>query len=75
MFKNQKHIQNIYIQVVIDAERNEKKDIIHFYNEVYIKLMKDYIIATKPSPSEGNGNSRTPVITSQGNITPGINKP
>jgi hypothetical protein len=48
MFKNQKQISNIYIQVNIDTEKGEKKDIIHFYNEVYIKVMKDYIISTKP---------------------------
>lgn len=49
MFKNQRQFSNIYIQVVIDAEKNEKKDIIHFYNEIYIKVMKDYIISTKPN--------------------------
>lgn len=48
MFKNQKQISNIYIQVVIDQDKGEKKDIIHFYNEIYIKIMKDYIISTKP---------------------------
>ena len=44
MFKHQKSIQNIYIAVVINPETGEKKDIIHFYNEVYIKVMKEYII-------------------------------
>lgn len=48
MFRSQKQIQTIYIQVVINPETGEKKDIINFYNDVYIKVMKDYIIATKP---------------------------
>ena len=47
MFKNQRQISNVYIQVVIDFEKGEKKDIISFYNEVYIKVMKEYIISTK----------------------------
>lgn len=49
MFKNLKQIANIYIQVLIDQDRGDKKDIIHFYNEVYIKVMKEYIISTKPN--------------------------
>ena len=47
MFKNQKHIQNVYIQVTINPETKEKKDIINFYNEIYIKTMKEYIISSK----------------------------
>jgi hypothetical protein len=27
---------------------SERKDIIHFYNDIYIKSMKEYIISTKP---------------------------
>ena len=34
----------MYIAVVIDFEKGEKKDIINFYNEIYIKVMKEYII-------------------------------
>ncbi len=66
------------MNVVINPETCEKKDIINFYNEVYIKIMKDYIIATKNTQAvDGNGISgtRTPVISSQGNITPSLNKP
>lgn len=55
MFRNQKQIQNIYIYVVINPETGEKKDIIHFYNDVYIKVMKHYIIATKPETGPSNG--------------------
>ena len=29
--------------------QGEKKDVIHFYNDIYIKIMKEYIIAMKPS--------------------------
>ena len=63
--------------MVIDPSKGEKKDIIHFYNEVYIKVMKDYIIATKPGQSQKDGptGNKTPVINSIGSITPGINKP
>jgi hypothetical protein len=32
------------MQVMIDNDKKEKKDIIAFYNEVYIKVMKEYII-------------------------------
>jgi retinoblastoma-like protein 1 len=76
MFKNQKQISQMYIQVVIDQEKGDKKDIIHFYNEVYIKVMKDYIISTKPQVPDPNIplGSRTPIITSQGTLTPGIHK-
>lgn len=34
------------MQVYIN--NGDKKDIIHFYNEVYIKTMKEYIIFIKP---------------------------
>jgi len=44
--RNQRNIQNLYLQVTI--LNGEKKDIIHFYNEVYIKVMKEYISAIKP---------------------------
>lgn len=32
---------------VFYKEGEERKDIIHFYNDIYIKVMKDYILATK----------------------------
>ncbi len=71
MFKNQKHIQNVYIQVTINPETGEKKDIINFYNDIYIKTMKEYIIQSK-GPYDG---SKTPVIGMMGSLTPGMNKP
>jgi hypothetical protein len=41
--------------------------------------MKDYIIiSSKTAPintNEGNGGSKTPVITSMGSVTPTLNKP
>ncbi len=54
MFKMQKQISNIYISVVIDAEKGIRKDIINFYNEIYIKIMKEYIIASKPVLGQAN---------------------
>ena len=33
---------------VFIREGEEPKDIIHFYNDVYIRVMKEYIIAMKP---------------------------
>lgn len=43
---------------------NDKKDIIHFYNEVYIKVMKEYIsvikTTTKPEELSSQLGSRTP---------------
>lgn len=32
----------------VNYGNGEKKDIISFYNDVYIKLMKEYIVAMKP---------------------------
>lgn len=69
MFKNQKHIQNVYIQVTINPETGEKKDIINFYNEIYIKTMKEYIISSKQD------GSKTPIINGASSLTPNINKP
>lgn len=37
---------NVYMQVYYNSR--ERKDIIHFYNDIYIKVMKEYIIAMKP---------------------------
>ena len=61
----------MYIQVTINQETHEKKDIINFYNEIYIKTMKEYIISSK-GPMDG---SKTPIINVNGCLTPGINKP
>lgn len=44
---NQRNIHNIYMQVV--TNNGEKKDVIQFYNEVYIKVMKEYITYIKPN--------------------------
>lgn len=32
----------------VNMSNGEKKDVIHFYNEVYIKVMKEYISTIKP---------------------------
>jgi hypothetical protein len=47
MFKNSRSVLNVYMQVFYHP--GEKKDIIHFYNDIYIKVMKEYIIAMKPA--------------------------
>jgi len=56
----------------MESDGNEKKDIINFYNEIFIKVMKEYIITTK-NPNEHAG-SRTPIINAQGQLTPHLNK-
>jgi Retinoblastoma-associated protein B domain len=50
MFKNQRSIIHVYMQV--PCANNEKKDIINFYNDIYIKSMKDYIISMKPGSNQ-----------------------
>ena len=82
-FKSSKAILSVYMQVFIKDDN--RKDIIHFYNDVYIKTMKEHIISMKPSPPSGgaisptanNGSlvSRTPVIGRQSALTPMIVKP
>jgi hypothetical protein len=57
--------------VTINPETGEKKDIINFYNDIYIKTMKEYIISSKTHMD----GSKTPVINIHGCLTPGINKP
>ncbi len=47
MFKSQRSIINVYMQV--PCANGERKDIINFYNEIYIKSMKNYIISLKDS--------------------------
>jgi hypothetical protein len=49
MFKSQRSIINVYMQ--IPCVNGERKDIINFYNDVYIKSMKAYIIGLKESPA------------------------
>ena len=47
LFKNNsKAVQNVYMQVYYSP--NERKDIINFYNDIFIKNMKEYIISMKP---------------------------
>lgn len=43
----QRNCHNIYMQVL--NNNGEKKDIIQFYNEVYIRTMKEYITFIKPN--------------------------
>ena len=63
LFMNSKTVFHVYMQV--STLNGEKKDIIAFYNEVYIKEMKDYIISMKPEPEpvfERGAGSKTPLV-------------
>jgi hypothetical protein len=42
LFKNSKAVVSVYMQVYY--KDNERKDLISFYNDFFIKTMKDYII-------------------------------
>jgi hypothetical protein len=46
LLRGQRNFQTVYMQVL--CANGEKKDIIHFYNDIYIKTMKEYIISMKP---------------------------
>ena len=46
LFKSQRVVLPVYMHVYYG--NGEMKDIIHFYNDIYIKSMKEYIIAIKP---------------------------
>ena len=47
LFKNSsKSVHNVYMQVYYSPD--ERKDIINFYNDIFIKHMKEYIISMKP---------------------------
>ena len=45
--KSTKSVMNVCMQVFI--REGERKDIIHFYNDIYIKTMKEHIIAMRGS--------------------------
>jgi hypothetical protein len=47
MIKNTRSAYPVYMQVYCNGP-DDRKDIIHFYNDIYIKVMKEYIIAMKP---------------------------
>ena len=38
---------NIYTKCVVDQETGETKDIIAFYNKVFLNQMKEYILVYK----------------------------
>ncbi len=82
LFKNSRAVYNVYMQVYYHPE--EKKDIINFYNDIFIKYMKEYIISMKPdaeplgalSLNKLPNPSRTPVPGGgKSPLTPAINKP
>lgn len=49
--KDNKSFQRVYFKVLIDPENDKEADIITFYNEVYIKVSKQYIMSLKPGYS------------------------
>jgi hypothetical protein len=58
--KSSKSVMNVYMQVFI--REGERKDIIHFYNDIYIKTMKEHIIAMRcTEESRGGPATRTPM--------------
>jgi hypothetical protein len=54
LHKSQKSVSQIYFKILIDEKTGKEADIITFYNEVFIKTMKSYIISLKPSAIEKN---------------------
>lgn len=47
LFKFKRHVEKIYQDCVVDHESGETKNIIQFYNEVFLKQMKVYILVYK----------------------------
>ena len=47
LFKYKRHVEKIYQDCVVDHETGETKNIIQFYNEVYLKQMKQAILVYK----------------------------
>lgn len=52
--RSNKSATAVYFKICIDAASGREADIITFYNEVYIRTMKTYIIALKPGAIESN---------------------
>jgi len=44
LFLNKSYVASVYSNCVINQETMETKDIIYFYNEVFLKQMKSYIL-------------------------------
>ena len=47
LFSSKEYVTQIYTKCVVNQETGETKDIINFYNEVYLKQMKHYILLYK----------------------------
>lgn len=54
LHKTQKSVSQVYFKILVDEKTGKEADIITFYNEVFIKTMKSYIIALKPQAVEKN---------------------
>jgi hypothetical protein len=74
LFSSKEYVTQIYTQCVVNQDTGETKDIINFYNEVYLKQMKNYILLYKDDvkkkvqtpgvPGKNMGASR--ILTPQG---------
>lgn len=47
LFQSKEYVSKIYTQCVVNQESGETADIINFYNQVYLKQMKQYILLYK----------------------------
>lgn len=52
LFCFKEHVQAIYTECVTNQDSGEKKDIIKFYNDVYLKQMKKYILLYRDQARE-----------------------
>lgn len=47
LYENTEYVTQIYTHCVINPETGETRDIINFYNDVYLKKMRPYILLYK----------------------------
>ena len=47
LFQSKEYVSKIYTQCVVNQDTGETQDIINFYNAVYLKQMKQYILLYK----------------------------
>lgn len=52
LFQSKEYVAQIYTQCVINQDTGQTNDIINFYNEVYLKQMKQYILMYKEPAKE-----------------------
>jgi len=71
LFQSKEYVSKIYTQCVISQDSGETQDIISFYNQVYLKQMKQYIILYKGQAKKASVQLQqiTPAMKAQ---TPGV---